>query len=123
MIMHMPWSPSVLRARFRFHTVSYSLLFQPSALLRKLHRTPLLGEALIGWCSRGITLPPLLFLSYLDLTAGQTSFTVAWTRFIDITIGIVAAILVGTTVWPNHARVRYFRSVSSTLEQATEYCQ
>jgi uncharacterized membrane protein YccC len=54
---------------------------------------------------------------------GQSAFTLAWTRFIDITIGIVAAVAVGSLVWPNHARVRYFRGVSSTLEQTTSYCE
>ncbi|RSH85183.1 hypothetical protein EHS25_004990 [Saitozyma podzolica] len=69
----------------------------------------------------GITLPPLLFLNYLGLANGQSAFTLAWHRFVDIEIGIVAAVLVGTLIWPNHARVRYFHAVSSTLDRLTEY--
>lgn len=70
----------------------------------------------------GITLPPVLFISYLDLLNGQSRFEVAWTRFVEINIGIAAAVLIGSFVWPNHARVRYFRTVALTFERATEYC-
>jgi hypothetical protein len=73
-------------------------------------------------CS-GITLPPLLFISYLGLDEGVSNFTLAWTRFVDILIGIAAAVVVGTTIWPNHARVRYLLAVSSTMERATDYCR
>ena len=71
----------------------------------------------------GITLPPLLFLNYLGLSEGSSDFDLAWKRFVDITIGIVAAMLVGSVVWSNHARVRYFRSVAKTFERATDYCE
>jgi hypothetical protein len=71
----------------------------------------------------GITLPPLLFLSYLGLDEGLSHFTLAWTRFVDIIIGIAAAVIVGTTIWPNHARVRYLLAVSNTMEKATDYCK
>lgn len=71
----------------------------------------------------GITLPPLLFISYLGLDEGVSNFTLAWTRFVDILIGIAAAVVVGTTIWPNHARVRYLLAVSSTMERATDYCK
>ena len=71
----------------------------------------------------GITLPPLLFLSYLNLDEGLSDFTLAWTRFVDIIIGIAAAVLIGTTIWPNHARVRYLLAVSNTMEKATDYCE
>lgn len=52
---------------------------------------------------------------------GHDPFFLAWTRFVDISIGIIAAVLVGTFVWPDHARVRYFSAVSITLERLTEY--
>lgn len=45
----------------------------------------------------------------------------AYNRFINITIGIVAAVLVGTLIWPDHARVKYFSAVSITLDRLTEY--
>ena len=72
---------------------------------------------------RSITLPPLLFFGFLGLNEGQSTFTLVWTRFVDITIGIVSAILIGSLIWPNHARVRYFMSISSTLDRITEYCE
>ena len=72
---------------------------------------------------RGITLGPLLFLSYLGVANGQSNWTITWTRFVDLTIGIAAAVVVGSVVWPNHARVRYFLAVSLTLERETEYCE
>lgn len=65
----------------------------------------------------------MLFLSYLGLDEGLSDFTLAWTRFVDILIGIVAAVIVGTTIWPNHARVRYLLAVSNTMEKATDYCK
>ncbi|WVQ86052.1 hypothetical protein IAT38_008220 [Cryptococcus sp. DSM 104549] len=71
--------------------------------------------------STGITLPPLLFIPYLGLAHGQSDFTLAWNRFVDIIIGTAAAVLVGTWVWPVHARVQYFRAVSGTMEKITEY--
>ena len=70
---------------------------------------------------RAITLPPVVFLHFLGLDAGQSSIELAYTRFTAITIGIVGAILVGSLIWPIHARVRYFLSVSSTLDHLTEY--
>ena len=73
--------------------------------------------------SSGITLPPLLFITFLGHNDGQSRFEVAWTRFVEINIGIVAAVLVGSFIWPNHARVRYFQAVSLTFERATEYCE
>lgn len=69
----------------------------------------------------GITLPPLLFLDYLDLNNGQGEFTLAWLRFVDIAIGIGAAVLVGTMVWPDHARVRYFVAFFGTMNRVVEY--
>nr|XP_031860189.1 uncharacterized protein CI109_004321 [Kwoniella shandongensis]KAA5527261.1 hypothetical protein CI109_004321 [Kwoniella shandongensis] len=71
--------------------------------------------------STGITLPPLMFIPYLGLANGQSDFTLAWYRFTDIAIGTFAAVLVGTWVWPVHARVQYFRAVSSTMERITEF--
>ncbi|ORX41135.1 Fusaric acid resistance protein family-domain-containing protein [Kockovaella imperatae] len=68
-----------------------------------------------------ITLPPLVFIHFLGLDRDQSSFELAYTRFIDITIGIIAAILIGSLIWPNHARVRYFSDVSLTLDRITEY--
>ncbi|EIW69858.1 hypothetical protein TREMEDRAFT_73636 [Tremella mesenterica DSM 1558] len=69
----------------------------------------------------GITLPPLLFLRYLGLDNGQSDINLAWLRFVEIAIGIVAAVLVGTLIWPNHARVRYFMAVSGTFDRIIEY--
>ena len=69
----------------------------------------------------GITLPPLLFLHYLGIDDDQSTLTLCWTRFIDINLGILGAIIVGTFVWPNHARTRYFLAVSGTLDRITEY--
>jgi hypothetical protein len=68
-------------------------------------------------------MPPLLFIQYLGLDEGDSEIKLAWTRFVDIVIGIIAAVIVGTTIWPNHARVRYLLSVSNTMEKATDYCE
>ncbi|KAL7422678.1 hypothetical protein Q5752_001969 [Cryptotrichosporon argae] len=69
----------------------------------------------------GLTLSPVMFIPYLGLADGQSDWMIAWTRFVDIVIGIVGAVLVGTGLWPIHARVQYFRAVSGTLKQVTEY--
>ncbi|KAK8850420.1 hypothetical protein IAR55_004338 [Kwoniella newhampshirensis] len=87
--------------------ISWHILFNTS--------TPGLGV------STGITLPPLMFIPYLGLAHGQADFTLAWYRFTDIMIGTFAAVLVGTWVWPVHARVQYFRAVSSMMERITEF--
>jgi uncharacterized membrane protein YccC len=68
-------------------------------------------------------MPPIMFIRYLDLDRGQSNWQLAWSRFVDIALGIVAAVLVGTMVWPNHARVRYFRSMATALDQISEYCE
>ncbi|ODN99547.1 hypothetical protein L198_03391 [Cryptococcus wingfieldii CBS 7118] len=73
--------------------------------------------------STGITLPPILFIPYLGLSDGQSDWFLTWNRFVDIVIGVVAAVLVGTWFWPVHARVQYFRVVSRTLEGLIEYCK
>ncbi|TYJ55262.1 hypothetical protein B9479_004092 [Cryptococcus floricola] len=73
--------------------------------------------------STGITLPPILFIPYLGLSDGQSDWFLAWNRFVDIGIGVVAAVLVGTWFWPVHARVQYFKVVSRTLEGLIEYCK
>lgn len=64
-----------------------------------------------------------MFIKYLDQSTNESNFELAWTRFVNINIGILAAIIVGCLFWPNHARVRYFRAVSTVLERATEYCE
>lgn len=64
-----------------------------------------------------------MFITYLDLDQGRSQFDLAWMRFTDIVIGIAAAVLVGTFVWPNHARVRFLHSVSGSLEKIIEYCE
>ncbi|WWC65162.1 uncharacterized protein I303_107776 [Kwoniella dejecticola CBS 10117] len=87
--------------------ISYHILFNTS--------TPGLGV------STGITLPPLLFITYLNESHGQSYFTLAWYRFTDIIIGTAAAVLFGTFVWPVHARVQYFRAVGGTMERITEF--
>ncbi|OWZ61103.1 hypothetical protein AYX14_04305 [Cryptococcus neoformans] len=69
----------------------------------------------------GITLPPILFIPYLGLAEGQSDFYLAWNRFVDIMIGTAAAVLVGTWIWPVHARVQYFRVAASMLTHLTEY--
>ncbi|WVQ70744.1 hypothetical protein IAR50_000266 [Cryptococcus sp. DSM 104548] len=71
--------------------------------------------------STGITLPPILFIPYLGLSNGQSDWFLTWNRFVDIVIGVVAAVLVGTSFWPVHARVQYFKVVSRTLEYLLEY--
>lgn len=38
-------------------------------------------------------------------------------------IGTAAAVLVGTWIWPVHARVQYFRVAASMLTHLTEYCE
>lgn len=73
--------------------------------------------------SRGITLSPIVFLKYLDLAGGKSAFTIAWERFVDIAIGIAAAVFIGTWLWPIHARVQYFYAVADTMDQITEYCE
>ncbi|WRT70576.1 uncharacterized protein IL334_007574 [Kwoniella shivajii] len=87
--------------------ISWHILFNTS--------TPGLGV------STGITLPPLLFITYLNESHGQSYFTLAWYRFTDIMIGTAAAVLFGTWVWPVHARVQYFRAVGGTMERITEF--
>lgn len=37
-------------------------------------------------------------------------------------IGTAAAVLVGTWIWPVHARVQYFRAAARMLAHLTEYC-
>ncbi|KIR69149.1 hypothetical protein I314_00253 [Cryptococcus bacillisporus CA1873] len=69
----------------------------------------------------GITLPPILFIPYLGLAEGQSDFYLAWNRFVDIMIGTAAAVLVGTWIWPVHARVQYFRAAARMLAHLTEY--
>lgn len=71
---------------------------------------------------RGITLPPLLFLGYLGRSEGEDPFTIAWYRFVDITIGIGAAVIMGSFLWPSHARVKFFSVMSRTLGSLGEYC-
>lgn len=71
----------------------------------------------------GITLPPIMFIQYLGEAGGQSTFRIAWERFVDIEIGIAAAVLLGSWLWPIHARVQYFRNVSDTLDHITEYCK
>jgi uncharacterized membrane protein YccC len=72
---------------------------------------------------RGVTLPPIVFLQYLGLTEGKTQFHIAWERFVEITIGIAAAVVIGMWLWPIHARVQYFSAVADTMDQITEYCE
>lgn len=98
-------------------------IVHPSAVDWGYHVGPLSSYFLSQLTFSGITLPPLLFLSYLGLDEGLSHFTLAWTRFVDIIIGIAAAVIVGTTIWPNHARVRYLLAVSDTMEKATDYCE
>ncbi|KAL1409882.1 hypothetical protein Q8F55_003881 [Vanrija albida] len=69
----------------------------------------------------GITLPPIMFIQYLGLSGGLSEFTLAWMRFVDIVIGIGAAIVIGSWLWPIHARVQYFGAVAQTMDQVTEY--
>jgi hypothetical protein len=68
-----------------------------------------------------VTLPPLLFIGYLGLSMGFDTIYLAYNRFVNIAIGIVAAVLVGSIIWPDHARVRYFSAVSTTIDRLTEY--
>jgi uncharacterized membrane protein YccC len=71
----------------------------------------------------GITLPPIIFIEYLNLNGGHSTFRLAWERFVDIVIGIAAAVIIGTWLWPIHARVQYFYAVADTMDQITEYCE
>ncbi|WVF67982.1 hypothetical protein IAT40_002744 [Kwoniella sp. CBS 6097] len=87
--------------------ISWHILFNKT--------TPALGV------QTGITLPPLLFITYLGYANGQSDFELAWYRFTEIIIGTAAAVLFGTSVWPVHARVQYFRAVSGTMERITEF--
>ncbi|WWC72479.1 uncharacterized protein I206_106441 [Kwoniella pini CBS 10737] len=87
--------------------ISWHILFNTS--------TPGLGVSI------GITLPPLLFITYLNESHGQSYFTLTWNRFVDIMIGTAAAVLFGTFVWPVHARVQYFRAVGGTMDRITEF--
>ncbi|WVQ95542.1 hypothetical protein IAU59_002639 [Kwoniella sp. CBS 9459] len=87
--------------------ISWHILFNKT--------TPALGV------QTGITLPPLMFITYLGYANGQSDFELAWYRFTEIIIGTAAAVLFGTSVWPVHARVQYFRAVSGTMERITEF--
>ncbi|CAK9786611.1 hypothetical protein CC85DRAFT_191085 [Cutaneotrichosporon oleaginosum] len=71
----------------------------------------------------GITLPPIVFLQYLGLTEGKSQIHIAWERFVEIVIGIAAAVIIGMWLWPIHARVQYFSAVADTMDQITEYCK
>jgi hypothetical protein len=55
------------------------------------------------------------------LADGYGTFHLAWTRFADISIGIIAAVIVGLFVWPDHARVRYFSVISTVLQRLNEF--
>lgn len=68
-------------------------------------------------------MPPVLFIRYLGQAYGHSDFRLAYDRFVDIVIGIVAAVLIGTWLWPIHARVRYFQAVADAVDQITEYCE
>lgn len=91
-----------------------TLAFPISYLICFTHLAPL-GTVM------GITLAPLMFLTYLDLDQGQSIFELSWMRFVDIILGIAAAILLGLWLWPIHARIQYFRAVSDTMDNITDY--
>jgi uncharacterized membrane protein YccC len=57
---------------------------------------------------------PLEMSAFVMKEDAQSRFEVAWTRFVEINIGIVAAVLVGSFIWPNHARVRYFQALDKS---------
>jgi hypothetical protein len=91
---------------------------------------------------RGITLPPILFIPYLERESDHGALIVALWRAAQIVIGcvdqagtvrlsklisflcsIVGAFLVNLFVFPYHARTRYHKVVAQTLDTLGDLCE
>ncbi|CUA71591.1 hypothetical protein RSOLAG22IIIB_09680 [Rhizoctonia solani] len=66
-----------------------------------------------------VTIPPVLFIPYLNI--GHASMLhLAGLRTLQISIGIIAAILVNHILFPKHARVMFLSGMAKVLEDARE---
>lgn len=62
----------------------------------------------------GITIPPILFIPYVTRSSYSATVILALWRAEQVAVGIIAAWIVNTMLWPYHARVAYL-SVSAKL--------
>ncbi|KAI3610856.1 hypothetical protein WG66_007253 [Moniliophthora roreri] len=60
-----------------------------------------------------ITLPPIVFTPYF--TSGTRAITLAWIRGLTISIGIIAALVLNSTVYPRLCRVMFLDSACRTV--------
>ncbi|KAI0798119.1 hypothetical protein C8Q75DRAFT_709584 [Abortiporus biennis] len=63
-----------------------------------------------------IALPPIAFAQYISPDPAQSVFNLALFRAIMITLGMVAALLMNSLVFPRHCRVLFLSDTSHTLE-------
>ncbi|KAJ9119016.1 hypothetical protein QFC22_003505 [Naganishia vaughanmartiniae] len=68
----------------------------------------------------GITLPPILFIPYLSHLPYSQVILIALWRAEQVVLGIVAAFLINSFIFPYHARVRYFYVLATTLDKLAE---
>ncbi|KAJ9122833.1 hypothetical protein QFC24_003869 [Naganishia onofrii] len=68
----------------------------------------------------GITLPPILFIPYLSHLPYSQVILIALWRAEQVALGIVAAFLINSFIFPYHARVRYFYVLATTLDRLAE---
>ena len=87
----------------------------------------------------GITLPPILFIPYIDQSSYSQVIIIAlwraeqvsvgWVRYMGLgcllnnLVRIIAAFLVNSFIFPYHARVRYFHCLATTLDKLAELCE
>ncbi|KAJ1309455.1 hypothetical protein OPQ81_006231 [Rhizoctonia solani] len=66
-----------------------------------------------------VTIPPVLFIPYLDI--GHASMLhLAGLRTLQISIGIIAAIVINHILFPKHARVMFLSGMAKVLEDTRE---
>ncbi|CAE6509045.1 unnamed protein product, partial [Rhizoctonia solani] len=66
-----------------------------------------------------VTIPPVLFIPYLNI--GHVSMLhLAGLRSLQISIGIIAAILINHILFPKHARVMFLSGMAKVLEDTRE---
>ncbi|KAH7318023.1 hypothetical protein B0J17DRAFT_686599 [Rhizoctonia solani] len=66
-----------------------------------------------------VTIPPVLFIPYLNI--GHASMLhLAGLRTLQISIGIIAAILINHILFPKHARVMFLSGMAKVLEDTRE---
>ncbi|EUC59435.1 fusaric acid resistance-like protein [Rhizoctonia solani AG-3 Rhs1AP] len=87
------------------------------------------AEILLTWLVRSstpgvgvvasVTIPPVLFVPYLNI--GHASMLhLAGLRALQISIGIIAAVLINHILFPRHARVMFLSGMAKVLEDTRE---